>query len=309
VKILVTGGAGFIGSHIVDGLIESGHEVVVVDDLSFGMKENINPKASFYKLDIRAPDLGELISEERPEVINHHAAQVNLRRSMEEPLFDAGINALGSLNLIEQAVKAEVSKIIYSSTGGALYGEPEVLPAGEDYPIAPLSLYGVHKYIGEHYLRLYAASHNIRYTILRYANVYGPRQNPKGEAGVVAIFSLKMLRGERPVIFGDGSKTRDYVYVSDVVRANILALEGGDNEVFNIGWATEVTDQEIFDRVRDEVGSEIEPVYGKKRPGEIDHISLDYNKIKKALGWQPEVPLDEGIARAVSYYRENLKLF
>ncbi|MCD6452021.1 MAG: NAD-dependent epimerase/dehydratase family protein [Acidobacteria bacterium] len=308
-KILVTGGAGFIGSHLVDHLIDLGHEVVVVDDLSFGRRENINPKAKFYQIDIRSPELGEILKKEHPDIVNHHAAQVNLRRSMEEPLFDAEVNAVGSLNLIHQSAEAGVSKLIYSSTGGALYGEPKVIPATEDHPIAPLSLYGVHKYIVEHYLRLYSTSHNLRYTVLRYGNVYGPRQNPKGEAGVVAIFSLKMLRGERPVIFGDGSKTRDYVYIEDVVRANILALEGGDNEVFNVGTGLEVTDQEIFDKVREKVGCDIEPIYGEKRPGEIDHIALAYTKIKKTLGWEPKVSLDEGVSRAVSYYRENIDLF
>ncbi|MFB0518121.1 MAG: NAD-dependent epimerase/dehydratase family protein, partial [Acidobacteriota bacterium] len=261
-KVLVTGGAGFIGSHVVDYLIAEGHEVVVVDNLSMGRRQNINPRAKFYQMDICHEGLKELFQKERPDVVNHHAAQVNLRLSVEDPLSDAGVNLLGSLNLLESSRRTGVKKLIYISSGGAIYGEPKKLPVREEDPICPLSPYGLHKYMVELYLSLYFQSYGLHYTILRYPNVYGPRQDPKGEAGVVAIFSQQMLRGEQPVIFGDGSKTRDYVFVEDIVEANILAMEEGDQETYNLGWAREVTDQEIFDRVREALASDIQPIYG-----------------------------------------------
>ena len=304
-KVLVTGGAGFIGSHVVDRLITEGHQAVVVDDLSLGRRQNINPRAKFYQMDICHEGLMELFQQERPDVVNHHAAQVNLRLSVEDPLSNARVNLLGSLNLLESSRRTGVKKFIYISSGGAIYGEPKKLPVSEEDPICPLSPYGLHKYMVELYLPLYYENHGLRYTILRYPNVYGPRQDPKGEAGVVAIFSQQMLRGEQPVIFGDGSKTRDYVFIEDIVHANMLVMDGGDQETYNLGWGREVTDQEIFDQVRETLASDIQPIYGEKRPGEIDYISLDSSKIKKSLGWTPRIPLEEGIPIAAEYYKKE----
>jgi len=306
-KVLVTGGAGFIGSHLVDRLLKEGHQVVVVDDLSMGRRENINPQAKFYQMDICHEGLLEIFQEERPNVVSHHAAQVNLRLSVEKPLFDARVNLLGSLNLLECSRKAGLKKLIYISSGGAIYGEPKKLPVGEENPVSPLSPYGLHKYMVELYLPLYYETYGLNYTILRYPNVYGPRQNPRGEAGVVAIFSQQMLRGERPTIFGDGSKTRDYVFVDDIVAANLLVMEAGDQQIYNLGWGREVTDQEVFDQVREALACDIQPIYGEKRPGEIDHISLDSSKIKRSLGWEPRIPLKEGIQITVEYYKKKIE--
>jgi len=305
-KFLITGGAGFIGSHIVDRLIEEDHQVVVIDNLSFGCKENLNPHAQFYKIDIRDKDLIDIFIKEQPNVVNHHAAQVNLRYSVENPIFDAEVNILGSINLLECAVKSGVNKFIYSSTGGAVYGEPDKMPVKETHEIRPISQYGINKHTVEHYLHLYFINYQLNYTILRYPNVYGPRQKPHGEAGVVAIFSQQMLRGERPTIFGDGSKTRDYLFVSDVVEANMLVINQGDGETYNLGWGEEITDYQIFKAVRDAIGCQIEPIYGQKRKGEIDRISLDCSKIKEQLGWSPKIPLEEGAPIAVEYYRTKL---
>src|SRR5574341_669802 len=245
-KILVTGGAGFIGSHVVDALVDEGHAVVVVDDLSMGRREQVHPAVRFYQVDIRRRDaLEEVFRSERPELVNHHAPRGNLRRSMTEPSFDASVNILGSLILIELSLAYRIKRFVYISSGGAVYGEPQRLPVDERHPICPMSAYGVSKYAVEQYLRLFNGS-GLDYTILRYANVYGPRQNPKGEAGVVAIFSRQMLAGERPTIFGDGTKTRDYVYVGDVVAANLLAMtmteKRGSGRSYNVGLGREVSD-------------------------------------------------------------------
>jgi UDP-glucose 4-epimerase len=304
-KVLVTGGAGFIGSHVVDALVKEGHDVVVVDDLSMGKREQVHPSARFYHLDIRDRQaLEKVFRAERPEVVNHHAAQANLRRSMSEPSFDASVNILGSLILIELSLAYNTRKFINISSGGAVYGEPQRLPVDELHPIRPESVYGVSKYAVEQYLRALDGS-GLDYTILRYANVYGPRQDPTGEAGVVAIFSRQMLAGERPTIFGDGTKTRDYVYVGDVVAANLLAMteKRASGRSYNIGLGREVSDRQIFELVRSEVGATLEPILASKRPGEIDRICLDASLAKTELGWEPAVSLKEGMARTVAFYR------
>jgi UDP-glucose 4-epimerase len=301
-RILVTGGAGFIGSHVVDCYLELGHEVAVVDDLSTGREGNMNPKARLYRQDI-CDDLTELFSDFRPEIVNHHAAQVNVRRSVEDPARDARVNVLGSINLYRAAAAAACRKVIYISSGGAMYGEPENIPADEDTPPAPLCPYGCSKYAAEKYLELYAGLHGFRFTVLRYANVYGPRQDPHGEAGVVAVFSQQLFAGGAPCIFGDGSKTRDYVFVQDVVEANVLALEGGDGRAYNVGTGRETTDDEIFDAVRRAAGMEIEPRHVDFRQGEVRYIALDATRIRNELGWQAATPLEQGMALAVDYYR------
>jgi UDP-glucose 4-epimerase len=309
VKILVTGGAGFIGSHIVDALVKGGHEVAVVDDLSMGKREQVHPSARFYRVDIRDRQaLEEVFRTERPEVVNHHAAQADLRRSMSEPSFDASVNIVGSLNLLEFSLTHKVRKFINISSGGAVYGEPQRLPVNERHPIHPASVYGVSKYAVEQYLRLFDGF-GLDYTILRYANVYGPRQNPAGEAGVVAIFSRQMLAGERPTIFGDGTKTRDYVYVDDIVGANLLAMaekRASSGRSYNVGLGREVSDRQIFELVRKAVGATVEPILASKRPGEIDRICLDASLAKSELGWEPTIFLEEGISRTVAFYQAEV---
>jgi len=305
-KILVTGGAGFIASHIVDRLIEAGHEVVVVDDLSSGRQENLNLHARFYQLDVRdAEGLAEVFSQERPDAVNHHAAQTDVTRSMRDPSFDAQVNILGSLNLIRCALQYEVRKIIFASTS-AVYPEPEYVPADENHPIKPVSAYGLSKYMVEQYLHFFYKNMGLRYTAFRYGNVYGARQDPHGESGVVAIFSEQMLNGIQPTIFGDGSKTRDYIHVDDVVTADLLAMgDRGDGEVFNLGWGLEVTDFQVFDAVRNALDARVEPIYGQKRPGELERISLNCAKARRLLGWSPTITFEEGIPMAVEYYRRQ----
>jgi UDP-glucose 4-epimerase len=307
-KVLVSGGAGFIGSHLVDRLIKEGHQVAVVDDLSTGFRDNVNPKATFYEVNIcNRKEIARIFDLENPDYVDHHAAQIDIRKSVADPLFDANSNILGSLNLITSSLEKEVKKFIYASTGGAMYGEPEHLPVNEEYPVSPISQYGVSKHTAEHYLRLYNLLYGLKYTILRYANVYGPRQNPKGEAGVTAIFANQMLNKEKSTIFGDGNKTRDYIYIEDVVEANILALNKGDGQIYNIGTGRETSDQEMFDALKEVTGSKSEPVYGKERPGEVHHISLDPSKAKRDLSWEPRHSLKEGLKKSVGYYKSMVK--
>ena len=305
-KVLVTGGAGFIASHLVDRLVAEGHRVVVVDNLSAGRRENVNPKALFYEVDIcDAVSLEEVFEKEKPEVVDHHAAHVNVRKSVEMPAYDANINILGSLNLCELSKQYQIKKFIYVSTGGAVYGEPKVLPVKETCPVEPLSQYGVSKHTVEHYLYIFHKLYGLNFTILRYPNVYGPRQSPHGEAGVVAIFSELLLQNIRPTIFGDGSKTRDYVYVDDIINANMIVLNNvGNGEIYNLGWGKEISDLEVFHTVRRALASDIEPIFGEKRPGEIDHISLDSSKAMEKLTWNPKVTFGEGIKLTTQYYQK-----
>ncbi len=302
-KILVTGGAGFIGSHVVDAYIETGNEVVVVDDLSTGRQENVNSRAQFYAIDIRSAQLEEVFAKEKPDIVNHHAAKASVRESMVEPTLYADVNILGSLNLLELARKHAVQKLIYISTGGAVYGEPEYLPADEAHPILPLDPYGVSKASFEHYLPLYQAQHGISYTILRYANVYGPRQDPLGEAGVVAIFTGQMLSGEQAVINGSGEQERDFVYVGDVAKANLLTLTHGDGEVYNIGTGVGTSINEIFAKLKATTGYSRPEVHGPPKAGEVFKVYLNVDKAQRELGWQSVVGLEEGLRLTVEYFR------
>jgi UDP-glucose 4-epimerase len=303
-RILVTGGAGFIGSHVVDALIERGHEVVVVDDLSTGRRENLNPGAKFYHLDIRdAQGLEEVFAAERPEIVNHQAARANVRESMAKPVLYAEVNVIGSLNLLELSRKYGVGRFIYASTGGAVYGEPQYLPADEAHPINPLDPYGASKHLVEHYLYLYGVNYGLRYVALRYANAYGPRQDPYGEAGVVAIFTGQMLEGGEPVINGSGEQERDFVYVGDIAAANIQAMEAGDNQIYNIGWGVGTSINEIFARLKEITGYEKEAVHGPPKLGEVFKIYLEASKAQHELDWVPRVGLDEGMRRTVEYFR------
>jgi UDP-glucose 4-epimerase len=302
-KILVTGGAGFIGSNVSDALVKDGHEVAVVDNLSTGKEENINPEVKFYNIDLLDLESLELVFREfKPDVVNHHAAQIDVRKSVEDPAFDAETNIIGSINLFELSINYGVRRIIFASTGGALYGEPKALPASEDTPIEPLSPYGVAKYCVENYLNYFKRLYGVERVILRYANVYGPRQDPLGEAGVVAIFTGKILKGEKPVIFGDGIQTRDYVYVEDVVKANVLALEGKEG-TYNIGTGKETSVNELIEVFSKVLGREIKPEYAPPRIGEVHRISLDGEKAKRELSFVPNYSLPEGIRKTIEWYR------
>lgn len=305
VKILVTGGAGFIGSHVVDALVERGHQLVVVDNLSTGRPENVNAAATFYQADICTSELEKIFHRERPEIVNHHAAQTVIQKSMEDPVFDAEQNMVGSLNLILQCLRFGVRKVLYASSAG-IYGEPQYLPVDENHPVVPVSYYGIAKHTVEHYLQLSYSENSLSYAVLRYANVYGPRQSPSGEAGVVAIFTRQMLQRERPTIFGKGNKTRDYVYVADVVAANLLAMAKDIDGVFNIGTGAETPDQEMFDLLAGLTGCKDDPHYAPVRKGEIYRSCLDSGKARKEIGWQPRFGLREGLAETVDYYRSIL---
>lgn len=305
-KILVTGAAGFIASHVADAYVAAGNEVVILDDLSRGAESNINAKARFYQCDVRNREAVEAIFlSEKPDVVNHHAAQMDVRRGVREPHFDAQVNILGSLNVIESAVAHGARRFIYAATAGAGYGEPKQIPVPEDYPINPITPYGISKHTVEHYLFTFQFLYGLQYVVLRYGNVYGPRQSSQGEAGVFAIFSEQMLSGIQPVIYGDGEKVRDYVFVSDVVAANVAAVANGTNEIFNIGSGIATKDLEIFEQVRNLLGkTAVQPQYLPRRPGEIDRISLDISKAARLLGWTPLVPLAEGARRTVSYFQD-----
>lgn len=303
-KAIVTGGAGFIGSHISDELISRGFEVVVIDNLSSGRRRNLAPAAKFYEVDIRDKSIADIFAKEKPQYLFHLAAQMDVRKSVADPAYDAEVNIGGTVNLLEAGRVNGLKKTIYASTGGAVYGEPKKLPADESTPVEPLCPYGISKHTVEHYLQLYRKLYSMNFTVLRYANVYGPRQDPHGEAGVVAIFSQLMLAGKQPKIFGDGTKTRDYVFVGDIVDANMRALETGDGAIVNLGWAKQVTDQQIFDGVRDAVGCDIKPLYEPRRLGEVEYISLDANLAEKVIGWKPRVELSVGLRRAVEFYRK-----
>ncbi|HEX6305224.1 MAG TPA: NAD-dependent epimerase/dehydratase family protein [Anaerolineales bacterium] len=303
-KILVTGGAGFIGSHVVDLYIENGYEVVVVDDLSTGRLSNLNPGATFYKLDIRSPQIAEVFEKERPDYVNHHAAQMDVRRSVLDPLFDADVNILGSINLIECAKKFEVKRFVYISTGGAVYGEPEYLPCDEAHPINPICQYGASKHTVEHYLYMYRQLYGLEYVVLRYPNVYGPRQDPHGEAGVVAIFSGQMLKGEQAKINGDGEQERDFVYVGDCARANLLAL-GTQNgsAIYNLGSGQGTSVNQIFEVLKAITSYKRERLHGPAKVGETRRIYLDAQKARNELDWTAAISLEEGLQHTVDYFK------
>jgi UDP-glucose 4-epimerase len=305
-KVLVTGGAGFIASHVVDTYVAAGHDVTVVDDLSTGHRENLNPKARFHQLDIQDARTAELIRSERPEVLNLHAAQMSVRNSVEDPLNDARINILGTINLLEAARQAGVRRVLFVSSGGAVYGEQDVFPASESHPTNPLSPYGVSKRAGELYAYFYQAEYELPFVALRYANVYGPRQDPHGEAGVVAIFSGRMLRGEPVTINGDGKQTRDYVFVGDVARANLLALERDVRGPFNIGTGLETDVNQLAQILLDATGARSKVEHGPAKPGEQRRSVIAHDRITKELGWCPEVPLKEGLHRTVEWFRQKV---
>jgi len=302
-KILVTGGAGFIASHIVDSYIKAGHEVVVIDNLSTGKANFVNPKAKFYKADIRdTEEMSRIIGEFKPEVINHHAAHIQVGYSVINPQFDAQNNVIGLLNIMQAAKEVGIKKMIMASTGGAMYGNQKT-PFKDSMKEEPLSPYGVSKRAGELYLNYYHQEFKIPYTALRYANVYGPRQNAHGESGVIAIFSEMIAAGKQPIINGDGTHTRDYVYVTDVTRANELALKTDFVGSINIGTTEETTTNEVFRQVVAEFGAKMEEKHGPARPGEQITSSLDYSRAKEVLSWEPTIKFNDGVKKVVAWYQ------
>lgn len=305
-KILVTGGAGFIGSHVADALIDRGHAVHVMDDFSTGREKNVPPSAELYRMDIRSDEAARLVQDEGYDVLVHHAAQMDVRASVEDPSFDADVNVRGFLNLAEAGRKGGLEKIIFASTGGAIYGEPEYVPQDEGHPADPMSPYGITKLATEKYLDFYRQQYGIEYVSLRYANVYGPRQNPHGEAGVVAIFTKEMLDGGQPIINGDGTQTRDYVYVGDVVQANLAALAYDASGIFNVGTAQETNVNELFRELRQLTGADIDEEHGPAKPGEQQRSVLGYQRAARDLDWTPSVELNEGLARTVDWFKTEL---
>lgn len=305
-KIMITGGAGFIGSNIADRLIDEGNTVIIVDDLSNGKKENINKKAVFYKKDIRDADLADIFIKEKPHIVIHNAAQLSVRISVEDPVYDAEVNVKGGLNVFNCSMKTGVKKIIFASSGGTVYGEQEKFPADESHSTNPISPYGVAKLASEKYLHYFYKTYGLEYIALRYANIYGPRQDPLGEAGVVAIFSSIMLKGGSPVINGDGNQTRDYVYVKDVVEANMRAIESNFVGCVNIGTSKETSVNELFAALKQVSGNNsIIKNHGPAKQGEAYRSSLDYSLAKKTLGWQPKTSVKEGLKLTFAWFKEN----
>ncbi len=301
-SICVTGGAGFIGSHVAEALVAAGHRVLIVDDLSSGRKDNLPAGAEFFQLDIRSPQAAALLATAGVEVLVHHAAQMDVRRSVVDPAFDASVNIEGTLNLLEAGRRGGLKQVVFASTGGAIYGDQEVFPAGEDHPAWPLSPYGVAKLAVEHYLYYYWREYGVAATCLRYANVYGPRQNPHGEAGVVAIFLDRLLAGREATINGDGLQTRDYVYVGDVVAANLAALGRTGFETFNVGTGREATVVELYQLLAAALGVTRPAVHGPAKPGEQRRSCISSRHLRECLGVRPEVRLEDGLERTARWF-------
>lgn len=306
-RVLVTGGAGFIGSHLVDRLVEENHEVSVVDDLSTGKRKRVNPKAHFYKADILSTKMERLFKKERPEIVSHHAAQINVRRSVKDPLFDAQVNILGLLNVLQLSVKYGVRRVLFASSGGAVYGEQQTFPATEEHAAHPLSPYGVSKLAGEHFLYYFRQSSGLATASLRYSNVYGPRQDPFGEAGVVAIFTQSLLRGESPLINGTGRQTRDFIFVDDVVDASMAVLHSSAEGVFNVGTGRETSVNDLCAMLKRMIGVEVRERHGPEAAGDIARSCLDASRLRKATDWVPKVSMEEGLQRTVEFFRQCLK--
>jgi UDP-glucose 4-epimerase len=305
-KVLVTGGAGFIGSHLVDRLIQEGHEVVVVDNLSTGKRRNLNRAARLVKLDIQSWRLERVFRNERPHMVMHLAAQMDVRKSVEDPMFDAQVNVLGTLNVLQQSIKHGVRKVVFSSSGGAIYGEQEIYPAPESHVTRPLSPYGVSKLCGEQYLSYYQRVNGLQIVSLRYANVYGPRQDPEGEAGVVAIFIQKLLNNEQAIVNGNGRQTRDFVYVEDVVEANLAAMGQDIQGTYNVGTGEETSVNDLLGILVRHTNSTCKEVHGPAKGGEQARSVIDSGKLRQELSWESRTELSEGLKRTVDYFRERM---
>lgn len=302
-KIFVTGGAGFIGSHLVDRLIKEGCKVVVIDNLSTGRKENLNPKAKFYKIDIRSPRITEIFKNEKPKIVFHFAAHIEARESIRNPIFDAKVNILGSLNILENCRKYKVKKIIFASSGGEIYGDAKEIPTPETYSPHPLSPYGVGKLAVEKYLDSYFRLYKLPYLALRYGNVYGPRQNSYGEAGVVAIFTLKILKNEQPSIHGDGKQTKDYIFIEDAIEATMLSFKKNLEGILNIGTGKETSVLEIFRKIKKLTGSSVKEKYVPLPLISFPKGCLSIKRAKKELGWQPRYSLEKGLGKTVEDFK------
>jgi len=305
-KVLVTGGAGFIGSHLVDRLIQEGHEVVVVDNLSTGKRRNLNRAARFFKLDIQSWRLERVFRNERPNLVMHLAAQMDVRKSVEDPIFDAQVNVLGTLNVLQQAIKHGVRKVVFSSSGGAIYGEQEVYPAPESHVTRPLSPYGISKLCGEQYLSYYQRVSGLQIVSLRYANVYGPRQDPDGEAGVVAIFIQKLLNNEQAIVNGNGRQTRDFVYVEDIVEANLAVMGQEIQGTYNVGTGEETSINDLLRILVTHTNSTYKEVHGPAKSGEQVRSVIDSAKLRQELSWEPRTELSEGLKLTVDYFRKRM---
>lgn len=303
-KILVTGGAGFIGSHVVDAYVAARHEVIVVDNLSSGRREQVPPNVRFVEMDIRDPSLRSVFERERPQIVNHHAAQSSVSVSVSNPRLDAEVNIIGTLNLLTHCLEFKTRRVIFASTGGAIYGEPDRIPVDENHPTRPISPYGLSKLVGELYLQEFSRR-GLEWAVLRYSNVYGPRQDPHGEAGVVAIFAQAMLEGRTPTIFGDGGQTRDFVYVEDVAAANVRALDAPPGQIANIGTGTETTVNDLFKKLADLCGFRGNATYAAPRAGDVKHTALSVARANAWLKWTPQVGLDEGLSRTVGWFRSK----
>jgi UDP-glucose 4-epimerase len=304
-KILVTGGAGFIGSQVADAFIADGHDVYIIDNLSTGNEKNINHKAHFLKYDINSLDILKIFEKEKFDAVNHHAAQIDVRKSVNDPIFDASINILGTINLLQSCIKTGVKKFMFASTGGAIYGEQEYFPADENHPTKPVSPYGITKLTIEKYLFFYKNEYGLNYTILRYANVYGPRQNPLGEAGVVAIFTNKLIKNENPIINGNGNQTRDYVFVEDVVKANIINLNNNSSDIYNVGTGIETSVNEIFSKLNKISGGIAEEKHGPAAKGEQLRSVITSDKLYKKFDWKPSVKIDDGLKKTFNYFESK----
>jgi len=302
---LVTGGAGFIGSHVVDAYLGLGHRVVVVDNFSSGRRANVNPKAQVYELDVCDGRLGEVFAQSKPSVVSHHAAQTEVGRSVLDPQKDARVNILGTLAVLQACVQYGVGKVVLASSGGTVYGNPRALPVKEEHPLLPISPYGVAKAAGEHYLSYYAQAYGLCCAVLRYGNVYGPRQRPDGESGVIAIFANKMLSGEPPTIYGTGENVRDYVYIEDVVEINVRLLEGDAGGIWNVGTGVGTTVNEIYQALQAVTGFRGEAQRAEARAAEVKQVVLDVSEARAALGWQARTSLADGLAKYVQYLRSG----
>lgn len=298
-KVLVTGGAGFIGSHVVEAFLAAGHEVQALDNLSRGKVTNLASGVTLHQMDLSDTRLDQLLSDEHFDVVSHHAAQIDVRHSVTDPAMDAQTNILGSLRLLSACVRSEVEQVVYASSGGAVYGEPRYLPTDEEHPIQPLSPYGVSKYAVELYLQQFHALHGLRFTVLRYPNVYGPRQDPLGEGGVVAIFARRMLNREPVTIYGDGEQERDFVFAPDCAKANLLAAADGTGRVYNLGTGSGTSINDLFRTMADLTGYDLEPIYRPGRPGETRRMAVNAQKARSELGWRPSVTLQEGLKRTI----------
>ena len=302
-KILVTGGAGFIASQIADAYINKGYQVHILDNLSTGFEKNINPKAHFIKSDISYPAILDIFKKEKFDVVNHHAAQIDVRKSVNDPIFDANTNILGTINLLQACIKTGVKKFMFASTGGAVYGEQEYFPADEKHPTNPVSPYGITKLAIEKYLFFYKNEYGLNHTILRYANVYGPRQNPFGEAGVVAIFTSKLLKNENPIINGDGKQTRDYVFVEDVVKANVVTLNSLSSNIYNIGTGIETSVNQLFEKLNEIAGSKAVEKHGPSPKGEQARSVITSDKLFNEFHWKPSVKIGEGLRKTFESFK------